>query len=155
MDLENIARIAEIVSSVAVVVSLIYVGVQVKQNTRALRATMYNEVTRNSVAILAPMFAQSEFSEFLHRVQSAPDEATPAEKLRFHICLLTAFRHWDNLYYQYRNGTLEREMWSSYDRTLTNWLANEAWRNWYRANATYFSESLRALVRERIGSPSP
>jgi hypothetical protein len=153
MELEFVSKIAEIVSGLAVVVSLIYVGVQVSQNTRALRATTYNEVTRNSVAILSPMFAQAEFTEFLHRMQSAPDAATPAEKLRFHITLLTAFRHWDNLYYQHRNGTLEREMWDSYDRTLTNWLANPVWRDWFRANASFYNESLRALVRERIGSP--
>ncbi len=150
MDLETFSRIAGIVSSVAVVVSLIYVSVQVRQNTRALRATTYNSVTSNSVAILSPMYARPEFTEFLTRVQSDPDAATPAEKLRFHINLLAAFRHWDNLYYQFRNGTLEREMWESYDRTLTSWLANAAWRDWFRHNSSFFSDSLRALVQERI-----
>jgi hypothetical protein len=150
MDLEDFARIAEIISSVAVVVSLIYVSLQVRQNTRALRATTYNSVTSNSVAILAPMFDHPEFTEFLMRAQSDPDAATPAEKLRFHILLLAAFRHWDNLYYQFRNGTLEREMWESYDCTLTNWLANPAWREWFKRNASFFSESLRVLVRDRL-----
>lgn len=98
MDLENTARMAEIISSVAVIVSLIYVSVQVRQNTQALKATTYDAVTANSVAILAPMFAHPEFTEFLTRVQSNPEAATPAEKLRFHITMLTAFRHWDNLY---------------------------------------------------------
>jgi hypothetical protein len=150
MDLENFARIAEIISSVAVVVSLIYVGMQVRQNTRALRATTYNSVSSNSVAILSPMYAHPEFTEFLTRVQSAPDAATPAEKQRFHILMLSAFRHWDNLYYQFRNGTLEREMRESYDRTMANWLTNPAWREWFKHNATFFSESLRALVRDRL-----
>ena len=41
-------------------------------------------------------------------------------------------------------------MWESYDRTLTHWLANNAWRAWFKSNALFFSDSLRALVRERI-----
>ena len=155
MDLENIARIAEIISSVAVVVSLIYVGLQVRQNTRALRATTYNAVTANSIAILSAMDSHPEYSEFLVRVQSDYASATAAEKLRFHMCLLSAFRHWDNLLYQFRNGMLEREMWESYDRTMSNWLDNAAWRDWFVTNATSFSESLQALLHKRISMASP
>lgn len=154
MDIEKIARIAEIVSSVAVVVSLIYVGMQVRQNTRALRATTYNAVTANSLAILSPMYAHPEFTEFLARVQSDPEAARPAETLRFHITMLSAFRHWDNLHYQFRNGMLEPEMWNSYDRTLTSWLASPAWCNWFKHNASFFSDSLQALVRQRVSASS-
>ena len=155
MDLDNVARISEIVSSVAVIVSLAYVGVQVRQNTRALKATTYNAVTGNSVAILAPMFASPEVTEFLVRFQADPGAVTPAEKMRFHILMLTAFRHWDNLYYQYRTGTLDDEMWVSYDRTLSSWLDNDAWRAWFQQNASFFSDSLRELVRERVSGPAP
>ena len=150
MDLENIARISEIVSSVAVVVSLIYVSAQIRQNTRALRATTYNVVTGNSLAILSPMSAHPEVTEFLTRFQADPELATAAEKMRFHILLLAAFRHWDNLYYQFRNGTLEPEMWESYDATLGSWLDNDAWRAWFKRNAIFFSKSLQALVVQRL-----
>ena len=154
MDLEYVARISEIVSSVAVVVSLIYVGLQVRQNTRALRATTYNAVTANSIAILNSMDTHPEYCEFLVRVQSDYGSATAAEKLRFNMCLLSAFRHWDNLLYQFRNGMLEREMWESYDRTMTGWLANTAWCNWFVANSRSFSDSLQTLLRQRISAAS-
>ncbi|MGH7926803.1 MAG: hypothetical protein ACREQV_03305 [Candidatus Binatia bacterium] len=78
-----------------------------------------------------------------------PDSVAPAEKLRFHTLLLTAFRHWDNLYYQFRCGTLDTEMWQSYNYTMTLWLANEARRVWFRDNAECFSEHLRDLVQDR------
>jgi hypothetical protein len=153
MDLENIAHIAEIASSIAVIVSLIYVGVQVRQNTRALKATTYNAATANSLAILAPMYSNAEFTEFLSRAQSAGAVLTPAEKLRFHMLLLMAFRHWDNLYFQFRSGALDPEMWQSYDRTMNRWFANQAWRDWFRNNAECFSATLRELVRDRLDAP--
>lgn len=150
MNIEGFAQLAEIVSSIGVIVSLIYVSVQVRQNTRALKATTYNEVTANSVSIMSPWHAHPEFAEFLVRMLADPDSATPAQKLRFHVMLLTAFRHWDNLYYQFRNGALDREMWESYDRSLTLWLANKAWRDWFCNNSLCVSESLRKLVSERL-----
>jgi hypothetical protein len=123
---------------------------QVRQNTRALRATTHNALTSNTIAILGPMFVHPEVAEFLARVQSDYGSATPAEKLRFHMCLLSAFRHWDNLLYQFRNGMLEREMWESYDRTMASWLDNTAWRDWFVANAANFSVSLQTLLCRRI-----
>ena len=152
MNLETIARIAEIVSSIAVVVSLIYVGMQVRQNTRALRATTYNAVTANSISILSAMDSHPEYTEFLVRVQADPAAATPAEQMRFHLSMLSGFRHWDNLYYQYRNGMLEAEMWSSYDHTMTAWLEIPSWRDWFARNAGCFSASLQALIRQRLAA---
>lgn len=155
MNLEIVSKLAEIVSSLAVVISLIYVGVQVRQNTRALRATTYNAVTANSIAILEAMTQHSEFTEFLVRVQADPEAATRPEQLRFHMALLSGFRHWDNLLYQFRSGMLDEEMWASYDRTMRQWLAVPSWRDWFTRNAGCFSDSLQELVGKHIRSEMP
>ena len=150
MNLQDLTQAAAIVSSLAVVVSLIYASVQLRHNTRALMATTYNAVTSNSLALLSPMTGSPEFSGFLHRAHAQPDTLTPAERMRFDAVMLTVFRHWDNLYYQFRSGTLDREMWDIYERTLTRWLAQESWANWFRDNADSCSDSLRALLRGRL-----
>lgn len=150
MDLQNLTQSAAIVSSVAVVVSLIYASVQLRHNTRALMATTYNAVTANSLALLSPMTGSPEFSEFLHRAHTEPGALSPAERMRFDAVMLTIFRHWDNLYYQFRSGTLDREMWEVYERALVRWLTNEAWAAWFRKNADSCSESLRDLVNARL-----
>lgn len=152
MNLENFANLADIVSSIGVVVSLIYVSVQIRQNTRALKAATYNDLTSNTVAILSPLLAEPGITEFIVRVQSDPDSATPAEKLRFHTFLLIGFRHWDNLYFQFRSGALDEAMWRSYDSTMSKWMNNEAWRGWFRENATSFSPDLRELLKARLSS---
>lgn len=152
MDLQSLTAIAGIISSLAVVVSLIHASVQLRHNTRALMATTYNAVTANSLALLAPVSGSAEFSEFLHRAQADPASLTSAEKHRFHAFLLTIFRHWDNLYYQFRHGTLDAEMWEIYERTLAHWLANPAWQAWFRENSGNCSNSLQALIRKRLGA---
>lgn len=150
MTLQDIANIAEVVSTIGVVVSLVYVGVQVRQNTRAQKAATYNALTANTVAILSPLLAEPGITEFIVRIQANPDAATPAERMRFHSFLLIGFRHWDNLYFQFRSGSLDRQMWLSYDRTMSRWMDNDAWRDWFRANAASFSPDLRELLSERL-----
>lgn len=93
-----------------------------------------------------------EFTEYLVRVQSDLDAATPKERLPFHSIMLSAFRHGGNLYYQFRIGMLAPEMWRSYDRTLASWLANPAWRERFLRNAACFSQSLQALIGKRVSA---
>jgi len=113
-------------------------------------ATTSNAVTSNSLAVLSPMTGSPEFSEFLHRARAQPDALTPAERMRFDAVVLTVFRHWDNLYCQFRSGTLDREVWEIYERTLARWLARESWANWFRNNADSCGDSRRMLVHERL-----
>ncbi len=113
MDLEKFAYLAEIVSSIGVVASLIYVGMQVRQNTRSQKAATYNALTGNTVAILSPLLAEPGITEFIVRLQSNPDSTTAAERLRFHAFLLIGFRHWDNLYFQFRTARSRRRCGSA------------------------------------------
>jgi len=83
MNLQDLTQAAAIVSSLAVVVSLIYASVQLRHSTRALMATTYNAVTSNSLASLSPMTGSPGFSEFLHRAHAQPDALMPAERMPF------------------------------------------------------------------------
>ena len=64
--------------------------------------------------------------------------------------MLAAFRHYDNLYYQYRLGALEPGLWKAYQATLIGWLKNPGWRAWFAANSAGFSEPLQALCRDLL-----
>jgi len=44
MSLEDLGNIGEFVAAVSVVVSLIYLAVQIRQNTRSVRASTYQVV---------------------------------------------------------------------------------------------------------------
>ena len=56
MTIENISNIAQALAAVATVVSLLFVGVQIRQNTRATRAAAHHNVS-NSLNELNLMFA--------------------------------------------------------------------------------------------------
>lgn len=55
-----------------------------------------------------------------------------------------------NLLYQNRKGSLENEMWLSYDRTMTSYLAYQPWVEWCKANSYLFSSYLQQLVGDKI-----
>ena len=48
MLLDDLGNVGEFLGSIAVVVSLLYLAVQIRQNTRSVRAAVYQEFTRES-----------------------------------------------------------------------------------------------------------
>jgi hypothetical protein len=58
MSFEQLSFLAQIVASVGVVVSLIFVGLQIKQNTRALQRTEHNS-TMEQWTVIRQAIAQN------------------------------------------------------------------------------------------------
>ena len=64
--------------------------------------------------------------------------------------MTAVFRHFGNLVYQYRVGSLDRQMWEAYRRTLKEHLRTPAWRTWFEANSHIFSTSLIEQVDKAV-----
>jgi hypothetical protein len=54
MSLEDLGNIGEFVAAAAVIVSLIYLAVQIRQNTKSLRASTFQGAIRPSVPTFWP-----------------------------------------------------------------------------------------------------
>ena len=55
MDIMELGAIGELVGGVAVIASLVYVGLQVRQNTKAVLAATFQEVSRTSATFSVQM----------------------------------------------------------------------------------------------------
>lgn len=150
MNLESVFFITQIVAAVAVTVSLFYVSYEVRHNTKALKLSTYQAVVDSSVEILHSLYTNNETAAFYHRCLFENAELTGPEKLRWHAVMITVYRHWDNLLYQHKKGSLEKEMWLTYDRTMTQYLSYTAWVDWFIANSNFFSTSLQQLIGNKI-----
>ena len=150
MNLESVFFITQIVAAIAVTISLFYVSFEVKHNTKALKLSTYQSVVDSSMQILHSLYANNETATFYHRCLFNNAELDGPEKLRWHAVMITVYRHWDNLLYQYKKGSLENEMWLTYDRTMTQYLSYQAWTDWFAANSHFFSASLQQLLAGKI-----
>jgi len=161
--LQDLGSLGEFVGALGVVISLIYLARQMIQNTTSVRAASFNSMTENSIRLLEDVFPNSEFAEFLHRAQSDPSGLTASETIQWDAYMTAVFRHFGNLVYQYRAGSLDQQMWEAYQRTLKQHLRTPSWRTWFEANRNVFSTSLieqvdravRELDEEARGAGEP
>ena len=70
--LQDLGSLGEFVGAIGVVVSLIYLAQQMRQNTTSVRAASFNSMTENSIRILEHSFRDADFADFLDRAEQDP-----------------------------------------------------------------------------------
>ncbi len=140
--LQNLGNLGEFVGAIGVVISLVYLARQMIQNTDSVRAASFNSMVQNSIRLLEPSYRDSEFAAFLVRAQDHPEKLSREEMVRWDAYMTAVYRHFGNLQYSHRVGTLDHQMWSAYQATLKDHLRTPAWATWFERNRHIFSTAL-------------
>ena len=137
MKLKKWALLAKILSAVAVVTSLVFVGLQINQsaeetalNTRVIQTSAYQDLTAQINALSALIIANPQFAELVQR--GKPE--SPQEQRQLSAFSLSMFRHGELAYLQFENDLINedslRNMLSPLHNTLnTNATARGLWQN--------------------------
>ena len=115
MNWETIAAVSEAVGAIAVVVSLIYLAVQIRQNTKAIRGTTIDAITAHQQEELR---WSSEMPEVFRKALEEPEALTYEESWRLSEWMTSAFTARQNEYHQYREGLLDEEVWLSIENII-------------------------------------
>jgi hypothetical protein len=128
MSLTDIASLASILSSLAVVASLIYVALQVQQNTKHTRATIH----QGRVARAVDLAVQASDAQFVEAglIAEGREPTLDAVRERQFFFITNAFiMSFEESYSQYRNGLLEEEAFQRLRRNVASQLSRSAFRN--------------------------
>ena len=110
MKIEKLAALAEIVSSVAIVTTLIYLAIQTQQNADATRASvrqgMLAEETQLLLVQLQYPFINPEFQN--------PLELTPEQAVQVQSWITAFLRVREDHWLQYQAGVIDEATWQTY-----------------------------------------
>ena len=153
MTLQDLGNIGEFVGAIGVIASLVYLAVQIRQNTRSLRAATYQSLAEATAATSTHFLSDPELARIV-RVGSVGSERLSEDELaRFHAFLVIAFRRFDSIFLHYRQGTLPEDAWQAYWHSYQEILANPGVQTWWKRNSRNYTEALRERVAREITSP--
>jgi len=115
--LQEYALIAEIVSALAVVAGLIFVGLEIRQstdqaalNTRAIEVAAYQDLIGQIIDINRDVINDAELMDIVHRGQA--NEIDPFDQIesgRYNRYIIIITRHADLACFQYKQGLISAE----------------------------------------------
>ena len=119
MNWDALGAIGEIGGAIGVIVTLVYLSTQIRQNTKSSKITAVQSAIEGSARWNEMLANDKEMSEMFWRGMANPESLEAAEKRRF-LTVLNIFVRRESLsYYLHKEGNMPDELWAARVRGLT------------------------------------
>ena len=146
MNIESMANYADVIAGIAVIVSLIYVGVQIRRNTKS-SLSQTNQAAHESMANVSLEVAKNQdLAVFFRRGLIAFDQLTDDEEFQFLLLMVTVFRRFENIFYQHNKGLLEDDLWEGYKQSNLIYFFTDGGQAFWKQRQHTFSENYRNFL---------
>jgi hypothetical protein len=154
LNWEAVGAIAELLGAMGVIASLIYLAFQIRQNTQSSKAATFQSVTSDALQYALTISDNEELTRILRLGSETQDRLPEDDYRRFQQLVRVYLRFHDNIFYQYRIGTLDEGQWSGYRHSLRLVLSSPGIRSWWRAggNRHMLSPTFQELVDSELVS---
>ena len=154
MNWEAISTIAEIVGATAVVISLIYLAIQIRQNNRqveeqvrALRLQAYDTAGADFSTLRLHVSGNPQLASVWRRAKESYNALEPDERAQANEMLHELMWAYQNIFSRMQGGAEDEVLRNIVDRNLDHWMDNPGFREWWRTEKkTPYSDEFESLV---------
>ena len=151
MKLSEWANIAEIIGGAAIIASLVFVGIEVRENTQVVRAQSDRAIDQQNVALNIVVTESSDFADILVRGETDRDSLDPADLARFDNYCFARFGAYENVVGNFSEGFIsgpEFDVWTTHfeDRFL-----KPGYRQFWLEHRNGYFPRFRAWADSRYG----
>jgi hypothetical protein len=150
MNLQSFAYISEIVGTVVVILSLVYLAAQVRQNTQAQKTENYARALDRLAAFQSMLSTDSEISIIFSKALVDTSKLTVQEKLRFNWSMYEAFGAFEFMFHAARKKSIDEEIWSRWSQAIAWYLAFPGVHKWWMVRPLPFTDSFSLFVESLL-----
>jgi hypothetical protein len=123
----NLRSFFETLGIGAVLIGLIFVGIEIRQNTAAIQAATMQGLTDASQEYMLLLGSDAELAEIVRKGRNAPDQLNEIESLQYFWFMRARWMRYQNAFFQYQRGTIGDEDWAFYGSLICG--ADSNWQN--------------------------
>lgn len=146
MNWDAISAIGEIVGATAVVVSVLYLALQVRGQVREARSAAIHEVSEGFREGIGATFMDPELAELFVRGKDDPEVLTPTQRVLFIALVQRNYRVWEDAFYQREERRLDETLWCSMERQYSALLYWPGVQWVWEIRRDYFTPDFRRYV---------
>jgi hypothetical protein len=157
VTLEDLGNIGEFVGAIGVVTSLIYLALQIRQNssqisenTNSVLGSVESDDARRSSDFLQSLAENPGLARIWRLGHAEPATLSEDEGTQFVMLMGAAFYRLAGSFGQYKRGLLSADSWEPYDRLISRYLHSPAVLEWWSRGDVPFSRSFIDYVEARI-----
>jgi len=148
MNWDAIGAVGEIIGALAVFLTLIYLAIQIRQNTKAVHASA-NHVSVSEVnQVRTSLYENADLCGIYVHGSALPEKLDEEERVRFRLLLHNIFLSVSNTYAQTTLTGLPLSTWESQKTILKRILSSPGGKWFWSETRLEFEESFRVIVDE-------
>jgi hypothetical protein len=153
MTLEQVFWASQCAAAVGVIASLIFVGLEVRNNAKAVRAATAQAVEQSIAAIYISL--QANPSALASCTKGVVDYGalTPTEKAQFVCTLMAVLSLTENAFYQWRVGLLRADLWVGWESRMMNFMQTPGGAAFWRERSYAFSKDFQDAMKIAMSRP--
>jgi hypothetical protein len=150
MTLDEIATIGGLVAAATTVVSLIFASIQIRNNTRAIRAAAFQQVTGLTASSYQELARDANLCGLILRGNDDFEALDRVEKARYRFHQMGFLRLAEIAYMQEKIGTLSGENWHGIRATMDPFYSSQGQRAAWALIRSRINPEFRAYVDEIV-----
>jgi len=146
MNLNDLANLAQIMGAVAVVISLIYVALQIRQNTNAVRSATVQTVHEHFAKWYHLVAADDELAKIVANGLRDYASLSEQERVRFVAAFMSFLSYSQNAFLKWRQGLLASPLWLGWELVIMNLVCAPGGRAFWKDRAYMFGDEFRQYI---------
>ena len=148
MNWEAINAISQLISSIAVVVSVLYLAVQLRSSTRVARVAAMDAAAAALRDVTKPFMENAELGRLWRIGLENLDSLSPEDQARFFHAAHQFLKALETIHYHYVYGLLDLQLWSGWRELLHHYVATPGIKFYLARRGAVFSERFRNFINE-------
>jgi hypothetical protein len=150
MNLDDLGNIGEFVGAVGVIASLVYLALQIRQNTKSTRTAMYQAATRDMFDAADLIASDADLNSIWFRGNRDFDSLSREEKRRFAAYMFSLLRRYANALHQTNAGMIDGEWWVEASDSLEYTISHPGFQTWWKEGQSLFPLEFREFI-DQVG----
>jgi len=146
---EAIGAVGEVIGAAGVIMTLLYLAVQIRGDARARRAATMHGQSNAYRDFMQALAADDELSRIYLRGIRDFSSLEEAELVRFTSALGVLFRVFDEAFFQWKEGNLDGHVWHGFESPMADVLAYPGVREWWVTRSHWYSTPFQEFIRAK------
>ena len=156
MTLQDLGNLGELIGAIAVVISLVYLAIQIRQNTKTLRTSTYQAVLDSSRSDNELVLVHPHLERVFRVGRRDPAALTDEERPLFRHLVSQLLLNHETLFLQHQHGIIDDDLWRRRQISLQALVSQPGVRQWWAGRGSgnvrrSFDNGFQELVDSLLG----
>ena len=154
MTLQDFGSIGSFVAAIATLATLIYLAIQIRQNSDAVKSAAAQSVLESLNEAIQSAASTPQLARVVALGQTDYERLSEDERQQFLIWLFGWFRIIEQAHHNYVLGHFEPRIWNGYARHIRSVMRAPAVRRWWKFRKSVFSPEFQHFIDGLDDEPS-